>query len=98
MSVIEKWLSDPTVKRFPDGKGNIYGIRALGRGDNLFFQENNKALVCEIDAVDSIVYAKSVRSWSGSKKMSASEKARVLALIEHYYKRAYEKSLRAVYE
>ena len=96
MTVIEKWLNDPAVERFHGSDGNVYGIRVLGRGDNLFFQENGQALICEIDAVNSIIYAKSVTSWSNSKKMSDSEKARVLILIEQYYKRVYKKDLRVV--
>ena len=85
MSVIEKWKNDDTVVRFKEG-ADCYGIRVIGRGDNLFFQENENALICDIDAVDAIIYARSIKNWDGQKKMQKSEKERVLSLIEKYYK------------
>ena len=85
MSVIEKWKCDDTVVRFKEGD-NCYGIRIIGRGDNLFFQENENALICDIDAVGAIIFARSIKCWDGQKKMQPSEKERVLNLIERCYK------------
>jgi len=93
MSVIEKWLNDSSVERFKDSSGNLYGIRVLGGGGNLFFQENEKALICEIDAINSVIYTSSVKCWSGYEKMSNSEKKRVLALIDCYYQQVYSKKI-----
>lgn len=92
-SVIEQWLNDPSVERIKDDNSNIYAIRVLGRGENLFFQENGKALICEIDAINSILYTDSIKNWSGCKKMDKIEKDRVINLIKYYYLRVYKNNL-----
>lgn len=51
-----------------------------------FFQENEKALTCEIDAADNIIYSASIKKWEGPQEMSDLENERVLKLIETYYK------------
>ena len=53
---IEQLKGNSTVNRLIDNQGNSYGIKVLGRGENLFFQENEKALICEIDAVNGTIY------------------------------------------
>lgn len=93
MDTIQKWKEDPTVERIKDSNGNMYGIRVIGRGEDLFFQENEKALLCVIDAIDSIIYVKSIKNWEGEKKMNEAEKNRVLALIKYYYKIVYKSDL-----
>ncbi|MCG8537307.1 MAG: hypothetical protein MI808_19635 [Pseudomonadales bacterium] len=93
MSVIEKWKNDPTVSRYEDEHGNKYGIRVLGRGENLFFQENDKALVCVIDAVHSVIFEKSIKNWEGEKRMSKGERSRVSELIIQYYKKAINENV-----
>jgi hypothetical protein len=90
---IENLILDPTVNRFTDGETR-YGIRVLGRGENLFFQENDKALICQIDAVHSIVYSKTIKNWEGEKKMSEVEKHRVIELVEKYYKLVYSPAVK----
>ena len=86
---IENLKQSETVNRVKTEDGNIYGIRVLGRGENLFFQENDQALICQVDAVNSIIYTRSIKSWEGQKKMSQREKERVTALIEKYYQKVY---------
>ena len=93
MDTIQRWKEDSTVERIKDGNGNVYSIRVIGRGEDLFFQENDKALLCVIDAIDSIIYAKSIKSWDGEKKMNGAEKNRVLELIKYYYKIVYKSNL-----
>lgn len=93
---IDSLMQDKSVNRIVDAQKNVYGIRVLGRGENLFFQENNKALICEINAVDALVFTKSVKNWEGEKKMSTEEKERVLALIKKYYAEVYNPEVKLV--
>lgn len=86
---IEQLKENPTVNRLTDDNGNLYGIRVLGRGENLFFQENEKALICEIDATHATIYTKKIKNWDGEKKMSSIERDRVISLIVKYYKKVY---------
>lgn len=86
---VEQLKNDPSIETRTDAEGNVYRIRVLGRGENLFFQENEKCLLCEIDARNAVIFTKSVKNWEGEKKMSKDEKARVLILIVRYYKEVY---------
>lgn len=79
---------DSTEKRI-DSEGNIYRIRVLGRGENLFFQENDRCLLCVIDARNAAIYTKSIKKWEPNEKMSSKEMKRVIALVEKYYKEVY---------
>ncbi len=86
---IEQLKGDPFVNRLKDNQENSYGIRVLGRGESLFFQENEKALICEIDAVNGVIYSKSIKNWEDERKMSPEERNRIIALIDKYYKEIY---------
>ncbi len=86
---INDLMNSDSVNRLTDENGNNYGIRVLGRGENLFFQENNKGLICEIDAAHGVIFTKSIKKWEGEKKMKSEEKQRVVKLIEKYYKEVY---------
>jgi hypothetical protein len=88
-SYIENLKKDSSVNRLQDENGNLYGIRVLGRGENLFFQENDKALICQINAFHSVIFTKTIKNWEGEKKMAHEEKNRVVNLIEKYYKLVY---------
>lgn len=78
------------VNRVTDEAGNEYGIRILGRGENLLFMENEKGLICTIDAAHGAIFTRSVRQWdSTGKKMNKEERVRVIGLIEHYYRKFY---------
>lgn len=86
-------MSDLSINRFTE-LDTTYGIRVLVRGENLLFQENDKVLICQIDAVHAIIYSKSIKKWEGEKKMSSAEKQRVILLIEKYYKLAYNPNVK----
>lgn len=67
-----------------------YAIRVVGRGETLFFRENEKCLLCEIDAAHGVIYKKSIKIWdSTNEKMSKAEQERVASLILTYYKQVY---------
>ena len=86
---IEQLKKDDSIERRIDSEGNIYRIRVLGRGENLFFQENEKCLLCEIDARNAVIFTKSIKKWEPKTKMSSEEKKRITNLIEKYYKEVY---------
>lgn len=88
--IIEELKNDTQrVHRFTDADGNNYGIRVLGRGENLFFQKNDRAFICEIDAVEGFISGKSVAKWDDGKKIANEEKAQVLEMLLHLYKEFY---------
>ena len=70
--------------------GNVYRLSIYGRGEHLFFRENDKGLLCHIDAVHGAIFKKSIHIWdSTGEKMSKAEKERVSELIFKYYKKFY---------
>jgi hypothetical protein len=87
---IKKILEDNSIEKRIDERGNVYRIRVLGRGENLFFQENNNYLFCQIDAVNAIIFKNTIQKWDNLKDtMNNSEHERVSYLIEKYYKEIY---------
>jgi hypothetical protein len=93
MTLIEELLNNDSINRETDESGNIYGIRVLGRGENLFFQENDKGLICQIDALHSAIFINTIREWEGEKRMNDAEKKRVIELIKYYYSRYYSENV-----
>ena len=70
--------------------GNVCILSIYGRGEHLFFRENDKGLLCHIDAVHGAIFKKSIHIWdSTGEKMSKAEKERVAELIFKYYEKFY---------
>ncbi|GEM56365.1 hypothetical protein B0A58_00205 [Flavobacterium branchiophilum NBRC 15030 = ATCC 35035] len=87
---VKKILEDNSIEKRIDDKGNVYRIRVLGRGENLFFQENDNYLFCQIDAVNAVIFKSTIQKWDNLKdNMNSSEHERVSSLIEKYYKEIY---------
>lgn len=93
MSIIQELMTDSSVSRFTDENGICYGIKVLGRGENLFFQEQGDGFVCVFDAVHQVLYTRSIKSWDGQGKMSASEKDRTIKVLGIAYKNIFKKEL-----
>lgn len=91
---LEELMKSEDIHRVTDEAGNLYGIRVLGRGENLFFMENDKSLICTIDAEHGAIFTRSVKKWDSiEKKMSPKERKRVVGLIEQYYKVFYNRNV-----
>ncbi|RKO69114.1 hypothetical protein D7322_23020 [Sphingobacterium puteale] len=89
-SFLEGQMNNENVHRVTGHAGNQYGIRVLFRGDNLLFMENEKGLICTIDAAHGAIFTKSIKQWdSTGKKMSQKERIRVTGLIKKYCKEFY---------
>jgi uncharacterized protein YifE (UPF0438 family) len=86
MSLIDDLMRDQSIDRC-DLEGHSYAIRVLGRGEMLFFQEDEKALICEIDAANSAIISKSVKNWDKMKKMSDEEQKRVITVMADMYRK-----------
>jgi hypothetical protein len=82
-------IDSQTVHRFTEEDGSTYGILVLGRGENLFFQQGDKAFICSIDAVHAEIYSKSINKWNDGKKITPSQKKIIQEKLIHYYKRVY---------
>ncbi|MBN1984451.1 MAG: hypothetical protein JW795_23195 [Chitinivibrionales bacterium] len=67
-----------------------YRIKIIYRGEHLFYQQGERALICAIDPIDNIIYKKSLKHWDNGKKISDEEKKIICDRIIRYFK-VYQK-------
>jgi len=87
-------INEESIEQHIDSEGNVYRIRILSKGENLFFQENDKYLFCSVNAEKAIIEVDSIRKWEPNKRMSPKEKARVVGLVEKYYRKVYHSDVK----
>lgn len=87
---IQALKSKDGVHRFTDGDNTKIGILILNRGEQMFYQENDKGFICEISARNSIVFTKTIKKWDNGKKISTEEKDKIIERIGKSYKMAYQ--------
>jgi hypothetical protein len=90
---IDELINDNSIAKHVDNDGSAYGIRILGRGENLFFCRNNIGIICQFDAVHSTVFANTIKVWSDGKKISKKEQEILLIKMKEYYKLVYQREL-----
>lgn len=73
--------------------GGIYKIKILGRGEELFFQKGDDALICDISARFAMIDPLSIKRWDNGSKISDEERTLILAKIIDLYKEAYQDEL-----
>ncbi|MEN5232472.1 hypothetical protein [Sphingobacterium faecium] len=73
--------------------GYRYKLKILGRGDELFFQKDDDALICEIVARYGVINPKSITRWDNGEKISDEERDFILETIIDLYKKAYKDDL-----
>jgi hypothetical protein len=49
-------------------------LQVLNRGEQMYFQLGEKALICEISALHGIIYSDSVKKWDDNSKVSDNER------------------------
>lgn len=72
----------------------LYKIQILGRGEELFFQRNNDALICDISALLSMINPKTITKWDNGNKILDEERTSILEKIIELYKKAYKDDLK----
>lgn len=78
---------------FTDKDAITYKLKILGRGEELFFQKGDDALICDISARFPLIDPKSIKSWNNKHKISDDERTVLLAKIIELYKKAYKDDL-----
>ncbi|WP_343534800.1 hypothetical protein [Pedobacter sp.] len=76
--------------------GTFYKIKILGRGEELFFQKNNDALICDISARFAVIDPKSIKRWDNGTKIADEERQLILTKIIALYAQAYQDKLEVV--
>lgn len=71
----------------------IYRIKILGKGEELFFQKDENALICDISASLAMIHPKTITKWDNGNKISDEERTVILEKIIELYKQAYKDDL-----
>lgn len=74
--------------------GIIYKMKILGRGETLFFQQGDDALICDISARFAVIDPKSIKQWDNGNKISDEERMIIVDRIIEMYKQAYKDDLK----
>jgi hypothetical protein len=80
----QKMVTDrePTVST---ENGEACFIRILHRGEQLFYQQGEKALICEISTTHGRCYVDSIRKWDDGSKISDDEKTVIYKRISNWW-------------
>lgn len=93
IATINELKSDQRAYRYEED-GNKYGLLILYRGETLFYQENDRALLCEIAARFAVINPETIAQWDDNTTISTAERAAILDKIITLYKKAYKDDLK----
>lgn len=66
----------------------------LNRGEQLFYQENDKAFICEISVILDIVVSESIKRWDSGEKIKVQEREQIKKNIEKFFMDTYKTSIK----
>jgi hypothetical protein len=92
-ATIDELKSDQRAYRYEED-GNKYGLLILYRGETLFYQENDRALLCEIAARYAVINPETIAHWDDNTVIGQDERAVILEKIITLYKKAYKDDLK----
>lgn len=93
IAIINELKTDQRAYRYEED-GNTYGLLILYRGETLFYQENDRALLCEIAARFAAINPETIAQWDDNTDINPAERAAVLDKIITLYKKAYKDDLK----
>lgn len=62
-----------------------YKIRIIERGERLFYQQKEKALICEIQIRNGSIFSSSIKKWDDDSIVTEEEKRTILERIKSYF-------------
>lgn len=77
-------------------KTGICYIRILNRGEQMFYQENDRAFICEISVLHDIVFSKSIKKWDNGEKVTEQEKNDIKNKITFFFKQYHNTDIKFV--
>lgn len=92
-ATINELKTDSRAYRYEED-GNKYGLLILYRGETLFYQENDRALLCEIAARFAFINPDTIAHWDDNTAIGTEERAVILEKIITLYKKAYKDDLK----
>ena len=74
-----------TGPRVEINKEQGYKIRIINRGECLFYQEGDRAVICDLDIKGYTIPVKSIKKWDDGKKITEEERDRIKERIRLYF-------------
>jgi len=82
---ISELKSDLTIREKKDRHGK-YKVKILYRGEGLYYEDDNKALICEIGLLPKIVlFTKTIKKWDNGCKVTNEEKLKIYSRLKQYF-------------
>ncbi len=69
-------------------------LKILNRGEHLFYQENDRAFICEISVLYDIVFTNSIKKWDTGDKITPKEKEKIINNIKNFFKNIYNTDIK----
>lgn len=96
LSYIKELKADKSAYEYVDADLGVIRLLIVYRGERLFFQIKDKAIICVISARDAMLSKKSLKKWDDGQTINESERERLSTIISKYYKLSYKDDLTAV--
>ncbi|WP_436874273.1 hypothetical protein [Kosakonia sacchari] len=89
LTYLQDLKNDDTASEFADKTYGVIRLKTIYRGEGLYFQLNDRALICTISARDAMLSKKSIKRWDNGKLIEEQERDTILEIIKLYYPKAY---------
>jgi len=64
-------------------------MKILNRGEQFFYQDGDRAFICEISVFADIIYTESIKRWDNGEKINNNEMEEVKRNIERFFMDIY---------
>lgn len=96
LNYIKELKDDDSASEFVDETYGMIRLKTIYRGEGLYFQLNDRALICTISARDAMLSKKSIKRWDNGKLIEEQERDMILGIIRSYYPKAYLNELTVI--
>ena len=88
-SYIEELKVNNSVYEYHDEEFGNIRLMIIYKGEGLYFQINNEALICEISAHSAVLSKNSIKKWDNGRTINEAECEKIINIISKYYKLSY---------
>ncbi|MCL6745341.1 MULTISPECIES: hypothetical protein [Kosakonia] len=96
LTYLQELKNDDSASEFVDETYGVIRLKTIYRGEGLYFQLNDRALICTISARDAMLSKKSIKRWDNGKLIEEQERDTILEIIKCYYPKAYLSELTVI--
>lgn len=89
LNYIKELKQGRSAYEYHDQSAGTIRLLIIYRGERLFFQINDRALICDISARDSMLGKRSLKKWDDGRLIGAEDRELLVALIQKYYTLSY---------